>query len=895
MQTPPPEGNVAGRPDSLDMYRLALFFLIATGAVAQPAAPPVTLAATRVADGERVRVDGDVSEDVWERAGWASDFRQSQPDPGAPASERTEVAVAYDGAALYVAVRAYVEDSASLVRRVVRRDAFSDVSDRVFIEIGSPADGRTAFSFGVNLAGAQQDVLLSDDQNFGDLTWDAVWDSAVGRFSGPGGAGYVVETRIPFSQLRYAADSDKPWGFNVQRDIAATGELTYWSPILPDRDGYVSQFGALTGLSGLRAPRRVEIVPYAATRLTRAPGDEADPFYDANDLSPRVGLDASVGLTAGLTLTATVNPDFGQVEADPAVVNLSQFENFFQERRPFFIEATDVFAFGDTRGRAAAERPQFLYTRRIGGQPSSFGALYGGGVASYIDSPEETTIAGAAKLSGQAGAWTLGLLDAVTTDEDARFFTPEGERASLPVAPLANYLVGRAQRRWRGGRTVAGGFFSSVVRDTREEAFQPFLANTATVGGADFETATAGRAWTVSGVVAGSVVTGDETVVQRLQTAPQRYYQRTDADYLSVDPGAESLSGYRTELALAKTGGGRHWRGSLTLGATSPGFEVNDLGFQERADLLSADWQVRYNVPDPGPDLFRYATFSVYGTQGLNYGGTSVLQNYNAQTYLVFSNRWGFQVIGTYRPVYFNDRLTRGGPLAERPSDATISTFLGTNAARRLYGSVSFAARRELGNDFGNAEDEWTTVVRPRLRWRPSDALELAFEPDWVRAKNTDLYRGRVSAEGSPAEGGPGDIGGSQYLFLDYRIESLDLGVRADWAFTPELTLQLVVTPKVDALEFGEVRALARPRSYDFVAYDGSVQPFGDYTRLSLRGNAVLRWEWRPGSTVYAVWQQVRDERGAFRGLDVIDDIGDVFSDDLTNVFLLKASYWFGL
>ena len=871
------------------MRRLAFLLVLAAcapEALAQDR--PAPLVATRLDDGDRVRIDGELDEAAWERAGWAGGFRQSEPEPGAPASEATEVAVLYDRAALYVAVRAHVADPAALVRRLVRRDDFSDVSDRVFIEIGSPADGRTAFSFGVNLAGAQQDVLLADDQNVGDATWDAVWDSAVGRFDGPGGAGYVVEVRVPFSQLRYDAGSSRPWAFNVQRDIAATGELTYWSPILPDRDGYVSQFGALDGLVGLRAPRRVEVVPYAATRLTRAPGEEADPFYDANDLAPRVGLDARVGLTSGLSLAATINPDFGQVEADPAVVNLSQFEVQFDERRPFFIEGTDVFSFGGTRGRAAADRPQFFYSRRIGGQPSSFGALYGGGVASWLDAPEETTIAGAAKLSGQAGAWTLGLLDAVTTGEDARFFTPDGERASLPVAPFANYLVGRAQRRWQDGRTVAGGFVSSVIRDTREAAFQPFLASTATVGGVDFEAATASRAWTLSGVVAGSAVQGDERVVTALQTAPQRYYQRTDAGYLAVDTAATALGGYRAELALAKTGGGPNWRGSLTLGATSPGFEVNDLGFQERADLLSADWEVRYNVPDPRPSALRYLTTFASGSQALNYGGDRVLQTYSLGTYAVFSNRWGAQIIGTVRPVYLNDRLTRGGPVAERPADATLSTFLGTNAARRLYASVSFAARRELAHDYENAGTEWTTVVRPRLRYRPTDALSLQFEPDWTRAQNTDLYRGRV-----PAEGGAGD--GSRYLFLDYRYESLDLGLRADWAFTPDLTLQLVATPQVDALEFGTVRALARAGSYDFVPYDGPVQPYGDYTRLSLRGNAVLRWEWRPGSTVYAVWQQVRDEREAFRGLDVVGDIGDVFGGELTNVFLLKASYWFGL
>ena len=872
-----------------------LLSLIALAASAQgQTAGPRALEAVRVGPGERVDVDGRLDEPVWGRAPVAGGFVQTEPTPGAAASERTEAHVAFDDDALYVAVRAYVRDPSTLVRRLVRRDGFGDLSDRVFVEIGSPADGRTAFSFGVNLAGARQDVVVSDDGGTWDLTWDAVWDSAVRPFEGPDGGGYAVEVRVPFSQLRYDPTSGRPWQFNVERDIPANGERSFWAPVLPDADGYVSQFGLLGGLGGLRAPRRAEVVPYAATRLTQAPGEDADPFYRENDLTPQVGLDARFGLTSGLTLTATVNPDFGQVERDPAVVNLSQFEVRFDERRPFFVEGTDAFAFGGTRGRAAAERPQFFYSRRIGGRPSSFRALYNDVAYAWLDSPEATTIAGAAKLSGQAGAWTLGLLDAVTTDEDAQFYTEGGDRASLPVAPFANYLVGRARRGWRGGRTVAGGFLSSVVRDTREGAFRPFLASTATVGGLDFEAATESRAWTVSGVAAGSAVVGDPLVIRRLQRAPQRYYQRPDADYLSLDPSAEALAGYRTELALAKTGGDPHWRGSLTLGATSPGFEVNDLGYQERADLLSADWEVRYNAPDPRASFLNYAQVFAYGAQGLNYGGQRVLQNYSLGTFLRFSNLWGAQLIGTVRPAYLNDRLTRGGVVAARPADASLTTWVGSNGSKRLSGTLSIGARRELAHDYAEVGTEWTVVVRPSVSWRPTDVLALTFEPDWTRQYNTDQYWSTIAAE----EGAAGAIGGVQYLFTDARVEEIDLGARADWAFSPSLTFQLFVEPKVTAVEFEGLRALARAGSYDFVPAEGEPDdqpPDFNFTRLSLQGNAVLRWEWRPGSTVFAVWQRVRDDYDAFGGLDVLDDVGSVFGGEATNVFLLKANYWFGL
>ena len=284
---------------------LSLLVALASGARAQRPEQPrglattdgkPTLAAYRLASGASPRIDGRLDEEAWAEAPVASGFLQSEPAPGEPASETTEVRVLYDASAIYVGIRALVRDPSTLVRRLVRRDGFGDMSDRVFVEIGSPADGRTAFSFGVNLAGARQDVVLANDLNDGDATWDGVWDSAVRPFADASGAsGYAVEIRIPLSQLRFDPANERPWEFNVQRDIAATGERTYWAPISPEADGYVSQFGLLTGLQGLRAPRRVEVVPYAATRLTRAPGEIGDPFYEVNDLSPVSGSMPSSG------------------------------------------------------------------------------------------------------------------------------------------------------------------------------------------------------------------------------------------------------------------------------------------------------------------------------------------------------------------------------------------------------------------------------------------------------------------------------------------------------------------------------------------------------------------------------------------------------------------------
>ena len=882
----------------------------------------------RLAEGHRVRIDGRIDEAAWADAPVAGPFIQTLPTPGAPSEERTEARVLYDREALYVSMRCFSRDPATIVRRLSRRDV-STTSDGVYIEIGSPGDSRTAFSFGVNAAGVQQDAVLSDDRDEGDASWDAVWNSAVQPFDGPDGAGYAVEVRIPFSQLRYDPRSGRPWQIDFQRNVAATGERAYWAPIPASQDGYVSHFGTLDGLDGLRAPRRIEFVPYASTRLTRAPGDAEDPFYNANALSPTLGLDARIGLTAGLTLTATLNPDFGQVEADPAVLNLTQFENRFEERRPFFVEAQDLFAFGTPPPyNTASERPTFFYSRRIGQTPGAFRSLYSQTADSvaYLSIPEQTTIAAAAKVSGQVGGWTLGLLDAATTGETSRFLTLDGTRGALPVAAFANYAVARARRGWNGGRVLAGAFASNVIRDTRRDAFRAVLPSTATVGGLDLEVASPARAWTATGLVAGSVVNGEASVITGLQRAPQRYFQRTDADYLALDPDATSLSGYRAEAAVAKTGGGRHWRGALSLGATSPGFESNDLGFQTRADLLTADAYVAYLAPTPGPTWLRALRQAVYANKGFTYGGDRIVDRYTSLTRVTFSNLWDASATLSARPTQLNDRLTRGGPLARRPADYSVVSTLGTNGARRLSGGLTLSGRREFAHGFESVGTEWTRVVAPYVSLRPTDAVELYVSPSYTGARNTDQYLGRVAA-------GDGlGIDGRRYLFSDTRVEQLDLDLRADWAFSPDLTLQLVLVPSVFSVRFQDFRELRAARSFDFVRYgetrgavspvvftpDGTELPAGetvpdgfaidpgdggepftvannDFTQLSLRGNAVLRWQYRPGSTLFFVWQQVRDEVVPFSGYDVLSDVPDVFSAEVRNVFLLKATYWFGL
>ena len=422
-----------------------------------PAPPRADSAARRVAQAVRrtgdIHLDGKLDEPDWQRAPAVTDFTQSWPTPGARAPDQTEVRVLYDDAALYVGIRMFDPHPDSIAAQLARRDASGIYSDWAHLIIDSYHDRRTAVRFTVNPRGVKKDVYTSNDGPE-DLNWDAVWEVETRVDS----AGWVAEYRIPFSQLRFGSSrGPRTWGFQVQRDIARRNERDTWSPWTNQSGGFVSLFGDLAGIVDLPQPRRLELMPYVSTRLTRAPGDPADPFFHASETKPSVGADLRYGLRGGLTLTATVNPDFGQVEVDPSVVNLSAFETFFPEKRPFFLEGSDVFSFGQVYLNNDYSFQRYFYSRRIGRQPQRF---VGGPTILFVDAPDQTSIATAAKITGKNGPWTIGLLDALTTREDARIATTTGQRLETPVEPLTNYLAARLKRDFRKGATVVGSMLT---------------------------------------------------------------------------------------------------------------------------------------------------------------------------------------------------------------------------------------------------------------------------------------------------------------------------------------------------------------------------------------------------------------------------------------------------
>lgn len=853
-----------------------------------------------------IRLDGHLDEAAWSAAMPATNFIQSWPRQGAPATFPSEMRVLLGDDALYVGIRMFDPHPDSIAAPLARRDVSGIYSDWVHLMIDSRMDRRTAFRFTVNPRGVQKDVYHYDDGNE-DLAWDAVWEVATAIDS----LGWTAEYRIPFSQLRFASGGGGvgEWGIGVMRDVARHEERSTWSPWSRDYPGFVSSFGKLSGVEGVAAPRRLEVLPYLSSQLTRAPGVVGDPFYRANATAAAAGVDFKVGLPLGLTLAGTINPDFGQVEVDPAEVNLTAFETFFSEKRPFFTEGQDVFGFGNVRSFNSYASQEYFYSRRIGRSPQR--QMAGGSVA-YADAPSQTTILGAAKLSGKTpGGWSVGLLNAVTARERARYIDADNARQSAVVEPLTNYAVGRVRRDLRGGQTVAGALGTVTLRDLSDPALASFLHERAYAAGVDFDHRWGNRVWSLSGYIVGSHVAGEASALAGTQRSSARYYHRPDAGHLEFDATRTSLQGYLTEVALARSGA-EGWDFSLGYKESSPGFEINDAGFQGRTDYRAVTTLLGRPVNRPWWVLRSHNIYA-YSFHTWNFGGDQILNGATAAAYGTFRNLWSTEVSVQYRARVGDDRLTRGGPLADRPAEWNLNFSLGTDPRK----VVSAGLRLNSMDDRSGAMSRGLSL---NLDARPSSALRFRAGPSFSRQHQTRQY---VT---SAADGTATETFGRRYIFSDLDQTTLSVETRLDWTFSPRLSLQLYAQPYVSAGDYSGYKAFRTPGTYDFDRYgacpggggqagssticndagayladadgDGPAPEIRfadpDFTFRSLRGNAVLRWEYRPGSALFLVWQQERSSRLDAGDFDFSRDYGALFREPARNVFLVKATYWFG-
>jgi hypothetical protein len=890
--------------------RASLVLALALGTAAIPAAaqqvakapdvttPPRTMTAAR-RNGPIV-LDGKLDEAAWAAATPSGNFSQSYPAPGKAAPDRTEIRVLYDDDALYVGIRMFDAHPDSIAAGLARRDATAATgiySDWVHLIIDSYHDRRTAFRFSTTPRAVQKDVYTSNDGDE-DTNWDAIWEVGTRVDS----AGWVAEYRIPLSQLRFGDDQgrNRVWGFQVQRDIARRNERDTWAPWTPNDGGFVSRFGDLVGLNGIRAPERLEIIPYVSSTFTRAPGDPADPFFHATDTKPKVGGDLRYGLPLGLTLSATINPDFGQVEVDPAVVNLSAFEISFPEKRPFFLEGSDVFSFGQVVRQNDYGGHTFLYSRRVGRQPQ----LGVPDSTEFADIPTQTTIAGAAKVTGKNGPWTIGILDAVTTKQEAQLLSENGTRFDQAVEPLTNYFAGRLRRDFRAGATTVGAMIENTHRALGDTVFAPRLRSDATFGGVDFEHNMMKRAWAVSGFAAASTVRGSADAIAATQGNSTHNFVRPDAPYLKYDPTRTTLNGYISELALAKRG---DIFGSIAVKASSPGLELNDLGFQSRTGYKAVSTLIGKSSYTATKHLQSWTAF-VYQNDAWNYGDRPIYHGYAGQANATLKNFWGGDVGITYAPKAYDDALLRGGPEGAQPSSIYTNANINSDSRKPVVMNLGVSYAHDVLSGYSKG-------ANLSLDLRPTSNIHINLGPSFSQLYDTEQYRATV------ADPLATNTFGHRYVLATLRQNTLSLDTRMDITFTPRLSFVMYAQPFVSAGRYNGFKEFLEPGQTAFHVYDPAnkeisfndttqrykIDPDGptgpapsftigqpNFNIRSLRGNAVLRWDYRPGSAFYVVWQQ---ERSGFLPLGEFEtrrDVGAIFRTVPTNVFLVKATYWIG-
>jgi hypothetical protein len=866
-----------------------------------------------------VTVDGRIDEEAWALAPVASGFVQAEPNEGQPAQLDSEVRVLVDEEAIYVSARMWDPDPSKISKLLMRRDERGPFFDWFGFTLDPNLDRRTGYGFRVSASGQQADYFIADD-SFEDFAWSSVWQSAVATDS----LGWTAELRIPLSQIRYTSvEGARTWGVNFTRRTARLVEMSHYAFTSRRREeGIASRFTTLENVIVPRSVRRIEARPYVLSGLHNGPAEEGDPFFDGSASSARFGSDFRLGLGSAFTLDATVNPDFGQVDADPAEINLSDFETFLQERRPFFVEDGQIFDFRLTGGQN-----KLFHSRRIGRAPSGSAP----NDADFVDVPDAATILGAAKLTGRtAGGLAMGVLASMTAAETGTaFYSTNGEKTAFDAEPAAQYGVLTAQQDFNGGTSQIGVLATAFRRDLPANGTLDFLTDQAFNAGVRWDHQWGNRGWRLTGFLAGSHVRGSPEALLRIQTASNHYFQRPDATRAEIDSTATSISGreWRVQVERQNT---EHWTASLSLAEVSQGFEVNDMGFSGNRERLDGSVRVGYRNDRPGT-LFRdynlnFQTFwnfshevfdDAFSWDSWRRGYTN--GQFNLSSRATFLNFHGVDMNVTYRPDQYSRNATRGGPIMLMPGQQSLRFGFNSDRRRSVSVNTGFNVSRsahDAGQDFS---------IDAGLGLRPSSQLTIDVQP-----------RFSVQTEGSQYVGSTSTLAyqptyGRRYLFGELERKTFSLETRVDYTFSPSLSFQLYAQPLISSGEYVAYKQLASAGTYDFVAFqqgqatttDGTVACTGgticrtgdrrqyvdfdgdgrtdynfsdrNFNVRSLIGNAVLRWEYRPGSTVFLVWQRQQEGDGVTGDFDFGRDVDALWGAPADNRFIIKVNYWLGL
>ena len=835
---------------------------------------------------EAPTIDGILNDKSWDIVDWTSDYIENEPDENTPPTEQTKFKIVYDKNFLYFAFKCYDKDPKGIIKRLSRRDGFE--GDWVEVNIDSYNDKRTGFSFTISASGVKGDEFISDNGNNWDGSWNPIWYVKTNVDE----EGWTAELKIPFSQLKFGASKEQVWGLQSSRRYFRAEERSVWQRVKRDAPGWVSEFGELRGLVDIQPQKQLEIQPFVVTQLDTYPKEEGNPFRDGSDAKITGGLDAKIGITNDLTLDLTINPDFGQVDADPGAIALDGFQIFFQERRPFFVENKNIFNYQFADGQ-----DNLFYSRRIGRSPQGYPNTFGG---ENVDIPTNSTILGAAKFSGKTkNGWSIGVLESVTDKEFAKIDDGTSRREAL-VEPLTNYIVGRAQKDFNNRNSYFGGIFTATNRNLEGDQLN-YLRKSAYTAGFDFMHNWKNRKYYILGNVVASQVNGSKEAIAITQRELTHLFQRVDAGHVEVDENRTSLTGTGGKLEIGKNSVG-NWRYYGFFSWRSPELELNDIGFLRQADDIKQIGILTYQTLKPVGYFrkinARFEQFTTYDFDG-NHNRTqnSLSSNVNLK------NNWYLNYQLIHKPKIFTNTVLQGGPRF-RYSEEVINSFnVSTDSRKKIRFDAGLVVSQGKDNSFSYTE------FSTGFAYQPINAFTISMYPNYTINKSKTQYVTQTNFGTTP-----------RYIMADIDQRTLSAAIRMDYCINPNLTIQYYGEPFISRGKYRDFNRVTNPVAKYYgdrievfnsnqIAFDETNDQYDvdedengstdysirnpDFTYVQFRSNLVLRWEYIPGSEVFLVWSQGTTGLGnpkddLFRSLD-----SQILGRKPENIFLIKATYRF--
>ncbi len=851
---------------------------------------------TNAIQGKAPILDGNFDEECWNQVEWSGSFIQRVPYEGQAPSQETAFKILYDSKFLYIAFRCFDKEPENIVRRMSRRDGFE--GDWVEINIDSYNDKRTAFSFTSSVSGVKGDEFISNNGSNWDANWNPIWFLRTKVDS----IGWTAEVKIPLSQIRYGNAEEHVWGLQFTRRDFRKDSRSTWQFISQNDPNWVSNFGELRGIKGIKPQKQIELQPYVVAKAETFARQEGNPFADGKDQSVDIGLDGKFGVTSDLTLDFTINPDFGQVEADPSALNLNGFRIFFPEQRPFFIENRNLFDYQITAAQAGGNftSDNLFYSRRIGRAPHGYPSLSDG---EYAEVPGNTSILGAAKFSGKTKKGLgIGILESITAREFANI-DRQGERRKEIVEPLSNYFVGRLTQDFNEGNTVIGGIFTATNRDLKGTNLN-FLHKSAYSGGLDLVHWMKERTYILTANFIFSQVNGSPESILNTQTSFEHYFQRPDAEHLDLDSTATHLNGHGGTLKLSKYNGKLRFDGGITW--RSPGLELNDLGFMSNADEVNHFFWGGYQINEPF-SIFRRLNFNYNHFLRWDFGGKNLYQAINTNFNTQFTNFWNMGAGVTFEFKDISNNALFGGPSLRQSPGIAQWAWLGTDSRKAIRFNLNFF------NAWGIEKDAPTTVYNSNyslgLTYQPTNATRLSFRPSY--SINKRLIQNVSSRTYN---------GAARYITGEVDQRTLSATIRVNINVSPNLTLQYYGQPFFSRGRYKNFKYITNSLSKNFfnrfhqyqdnqISFNAEEDNFSidedadgqtdysfgnpDFNFRQFRSNFVVRWEYVPGSELFLVWSQnntdlANPQENLFPGLNE-----PWFSKKTHNIFLVKATYRF--